>query len=676
MERAPSRAKATNILRPASRAQGATFSPDPLSKQQPQQITPVSSGASAGMAQQPTRVLPGGARLLVSSAAGGAMQPLVGMPGMPLNSPGGLRRPPSSSQFHPQQIDPSLQMGFGVFNAQQPPVSAGAGGGQRLSSYYDGMPPAVGDPSMVPQRSISRSGSRAELTQQHQQGLPPRSSSRAGPPNMMGAGPGPGPGPGPGGMWGAGPFGQMGLNNFFGGGFGSLGGDMMNPASPMLLQQQQQQMMMMMNNLPPGGRPGSSLQMNAPHQPARPATSTGFRSSGADSDSPMVVNVARGGARVIGPMRAKQPGTDQPSFLNPIPQSPSSVLGALIPEPQQGSTSHSARDHVRSALSNNSLESTHSRSNSMLPPTEELIEAAEARVDRKIQDLEISNKSLLAVNSQLEARVKAQREQINELKKQMQMREPYISESLADNDVPDEDAKSALEYRSMPAAGKVINTIDMNEDDSQLTVGKSPDPQSAQQVDGTADSKGDKSSETIDEQEEDDADDGDKVSEQAADAIDPDTKDGEDDPTAESADADVKLQEARELVARLMVLALSSPEPVPTQVPASATDKAGSRIPRRTGSGAGAASNSTARPQSALKGGLRTPMKSVGTRISSFGVASENTPVRSTVVSPTPSGKASSLSGSAVAGGGKDSQSASAEREQILDICRKLQQIL
>ncbi|KAJ2788135.1 hypothetical protein GGI15_000156 [Coemansia interrupta] len=701
MERAPSRAKATNILRPASRAQGAAFSPDPLSKQQQQQqqITPVSAGTGAGMAQQPARVLPGGARLLVSSAAGGAMQPLVGMPGMPgmpLNSPGGLRRPPSSSQFNPQQIDPSAQMGFGGFNPQQPPVSAGVGGGQRLSSYYDGMPPAMGDPSMVPQRSISRSGSRAELTQQLQQGLPQRSSSRAGLPNMMG------PGPGPAGMWGAGPLGQMGLNNFFGGGFGSMGGDMMNPASPMLLQQQQQ--MMMMNNLPPGGRPGSSLHMNAPHQPARPATSTGFRSSGADSDSPMVVNVARGGARVIGPMRAKQPGSDQPSFLNPIPQSPSSVLGALIPEPQQqGSTSFDARDHVRSALSNNSLGSTHSRSNSMLPPTEELIEAAEARVDRKIQDLEISNKSLLAVNSQLEARVKAQREQINELKKQIQMREPFISESLADNDVPDEalrsalkedkvferlisnlelliqDAKSALEYRSMPAAGKVINTIDMNEDDSQLTVGKSPDPQSVQKADGAAEGTGDTMpSETIDGQaEEDDA--GERGVASAADAIDPDKKSGEDDQTADSAETDAKLQEARELVARLMVLALSSPEPAPTQVPPSQTDKAGSRIPRRTGSGAGAAANPTARPQSALKGGLRTPMKSAGMRISSFGVASENTPVRSTVVSPTPSGKASSLSGSA----GKDSQNASglgaaqpADREQILDICRKLQQIL
>ncbi|KAJ2861151.1 hypothetical protein FB639_005536, partial [Coemansia asiatica] len=284
----------------------------------------------------------------------------------------------------------------------------------------------------------------------------------------------------------------------------------MNPSSPMALQQQQQMMMMM--NMPLSGRPGSSLQM-AP-QPARPATSTGFRSSAGESDSPMVVNVARGGARVIGPMRAKPSNLDQPSFLNPIPQSPSSALGALIPEPKSAS-SQAARDHIRSALSNNSLDSTHSRSNSMQPPTEESMEAAEARVSRKIQDLEISNKSLLAVNTQLEARVKTQRDQINELKKQLQMREPLISESLLDNDTSDEalrsslkedkvferlisnlehliqDAKAAIEYRSTLAAGKVINTMDMNEDDSQLTVGKSPESQAAQEIEGGADTNKD-----------------------------------------------------------------------------------------------------------------------------------------------------------------------------------------
>ncbi|KAJ1815715.1 hypothetical protein LPJ56_004484, partial [Coemansia sp. RSA 2599] len=472
------------------------------------------------------------------------------------------------------------------------------------------------------------------------------------------------------------------MHTMFGSGFGSLGGDMVNPSSPMALQQQQQQQAMMtMMNMPPNGRPGSSLQM-AP-QPARPATSTGFRSSAGESDSPMVVNVARGGARVIGPMRAKVSNPDQPSFLNPIPQSPSSVLGALIPEPQSAS-SQAARDHVRSALSNNSLGSTHSRSNSMQPPTEESMEAAEARVSRKIQDLEISNKSLLAVNTQLEARVKTQRDQINELKKQLQMREPIISESLLENDISDEDAKAAIEYRSTLVAGKVINTMDMNEEDSQLTVGKSPGPQSAQKVEGTdvdksdvkgAENDGNANSVKDDDEYENDSDnDNDKVKEKNADRgingsagnSGPEGDTGSSGPAAE----DAKLQEARELVARLMVLALSSPEPAAEQLPAQ--EKAGSRIPRRAGSGPSAAAGSAARPPSALKGGLRTPVRGPGTRISSFGVASSSTPVRSAMVSPTPSGKASTTSG-----GGKDSQAAAAgEKEQILDICRKLQQIL
>ncbi|KAJ1815818.1 hypothetical protein LPJ75_002238, partial [Coemansia sp. RSA 2598] len=100
MERAPSRAKATNILRPASRAQGATFSPDPQLKQQQQQQQQFPVHQSPAPNGQPTaRILPGGARLLVSSAASGSVQPLAGMPGMPLNSPGLLRRAPSAAQF-------------------------------------------------------------------------------------------------------------------------------------------------------------------------------------------------------------------------------------------------------------------------------------------------------------------------------------------------------------------------------------------------------------------------------------------------------------------------------------------------------------------------------------------------------------------------------------------------
>ncbi|KAJ2637874.1 hypothetical protein GGF40_002065 [Coemansia sp. RSA 1286] len=722
MERAPSRAKATNILRPASRAQGATFSPDPQLKQQQQQ----QQQALTPNGQPSARVLPGGARLLVSSAAGGAMQPLVGMPGMPgmaLNSPGLLRRAPSAAQFSAQPLDPSLAASFGAPDyqqqQQQQPLSAGIGGRNRLSSYHEGALPSFGDPAAaVPRsssRSASRSGSRAELGPlpnmmgPQMQQMPMRSSSRAGYPSASGPAPGIGGGAGVsvggGGMWG-GQFGPMGMNTMFGGGFGSLGGDMINPASPMALQHQQQMMMMM--NTPPNGRPGSSLQMTP--QPARPATSTGFRSSGGESDSPMVVNVARGGARVIGPMRAKPSNPDQPSFLNPIPQSPSSVLGALIPEPNAAASSHAARDHVRSALSNDSLGSAHSRSNSLLPPTEESMEAAEARVSRKIQDLEISNKSLLAVNTQLEARVKTQRDQISELKKQLQTREPLVSDSLLENDISDEalrstlkedkvferlisnlehliqDAKAAIEYRSTLTAGKVINTMDMNED-SQLTVGKSPNPQAAQHVEGVDSNENggekvqnhdDKSSSAKDDDDDDNNSDIDHDHSNDTGAK-PKNKGSTDKPesaeagSSEPAVDDAKLQEARELIARLMVLALSSPEPTAEQLPA--PEKAGSRIPRRTGSGPGAAAahaGSTARPSSALKGGLRTPMRSSGTRISSFGVASASTPVRSTAVSPTPSGKASTASG-----GGKDAQGAVAnEREQILDICRKLQQIL
>ncbi|KAJ1844353.1 hypothetical protein LPJ57_009520, partial [Coemansia sp. RSA 486] len=319
----------------------------------------------------------------------------------------------------------------------------------------------------------------------------------------------------------------------------------------------------------------------------------------------------------------------------------------------------------------------------------ESMEAAEARVSRKIQDLEISNKSLLAVNTQLEARVKTQRDQISELKKQLQTREPLVSDSLLENDISDEalrstlkedkvferlisnlehliqDAKAAIEYRSTLTAGKVINTMDMNEEDSQLTVGKSPNPQAAQNAEGVDSNENggekvqnhdDKSSSAKDDDDDNNSDiDHDHSNDTGAK---PKNEDSTSKPesaeagSSEPAVDDAKLQEARELIARLMVLALSSPEPTAEQLPA--PEKAGSRIPRRTGSGPGAAAanaGSTARPSGALKGGLRTPMRSSGTRISSFGVASATTPVRSTVVSPTPSGKASTASG-----GGKDAQ--------------------
>ncbi|KAJ2473139.1 hypothetical protein EV174_005743, partial [Coemansia sp. RSA 2320] len=113
---------------------------------------------------------------------------------------------------------------------------------------------------------------------------------------------------------------------------------------------------------------------------------------------------------------------------------------------------------------------------------------------------------------------------------------------------------------------------------------------------------------------------------------------------AEVADNAEKMQEARELVARLMVLALAAPEP-------ESPEKLSARAPRRTGSAA------TTLP--APKGGLRAPAKSTSTRISSFGVASTNNPVRSVNASAE-----------------KEPLPPPADKEQILDICRKLQQLL
>ncbi|KAJ2314414.1 hypothetical protein IWW52_004291 [Coemansia sp. RSA 2704] len=481
----------------------------------------------------------------------------------------------------------------------------------------------------------------AAAQQPHHQQQPPRSASRAG----------------PGGMW----PGQMGMNNLFGGGFGTMGigaapmsagpGGPMSPVTPQYYSMQQQvQSPMAMNG--PGSRPGSSLQHS---HPSRPATSTGFHGSAAEGDTPVLVNVARGGARVIGPMRAKQAQNEGPSFLNPIPQSPSSALGNAFPKSLEASSA--AREHIRSALSNHSLESGRSRSNSALQPTEESMEAAEARVSRKIQDLEISNTSLMAVNTQLESRVKAQREQIAELKKQLQLKASYIPEVSADIEEADEDAKAALEYRSTIAAGKVISAAELNEDDSQVTVNteqESPDAVASTSADTAAKSEDNAASnadrDTDRDNHDNDGNDDDKSEaepEVEADAV----ADAEAD--AEAA----KLQEARELVARLMVLALSSPDPTTPEKPAS-------RIPKRMVS---AAAVGAARPPNALKGGLRTPAKSTSARISSFGVASTSTPVRSVAVSPTPSSKASADS---------SKEQIPGEKEQMLDICRKLQQLL
>ncbi|KAJ2643945.1 hypothetical protein GGH99_008472, partial [Coemansia sp. RSA 1285] len=304
-------------------------------------------------------------------------------------------------------------------------------------------------------------------------------------------------------------------------------------------------------------------------QPARPATSTGFRSPNTDGDSPVVVNVARGGARVIGPMRAKPTPAEAPSFLNPIPQSPSSVLGARIPgeSVMDNDAMHAA--NPRSALSNSSIDSARSRSNSALQPTEEFMEAAEARVSRKIQDLEISNKSLLAINSQLESRVKSQREQIGELKKQLQMKMPFISEPLVDNEISDEDAKAALEYRSTIAAGKVISAAELNEDDSQLTIGKNAgnelvqkqaneaNPSSSKPCDAHNDESEDgRGKETSIENDGGNNDDAEDNNSEGSLPID-ESEDVATNAGKPSSSNNEKTQEARELVARLMVLALA-----------------------------------------------------------------------------------------------------------------------
>ncbi|KAJ1663712.1 hypothetical protein IW140_004683 [Coemansia sp. RSA 1813] len=668
MERAPSRAKATNILRPSSSAQTPSYGGN------------VALGGTAP---------PGGPRFVVPTAGasigtGGATS--SGVPGM-------LRRPPSASQFLNQQLDLAHHTGH---SADQQQLTRNGGGmiKQRASTYFENTMPMV-DPSGAT-RSLSRSGSRAELVPgqgmqpQHQnQQLQPRSSSRAGRPGVGGAS-----------MWaGGGAPGQMGINGLFGGGFGSMGGDF-GPVSPMNQRYQQMQMPMQQQqpfvNLP-GSRPGSSLQVS---QPARSASSAGFRSSNANTntntngDSPVVVNVARGGARVIGPMRAKATSTETPSFLNPIPQSPSSALGVRIPGAAKPDKGASDEVNAHSALSNSSLGSGRSRSNSALPPTEEFMEAAEARVSRKIQDLEISNNSLMTINTQLESRVKSQREQINELKKQLQMKAPFISDPLADNEISDEalrsalkedkvferlisnldhliqDAKAALEYRSTIAAGKVISAADLNEGDSQLTIGKSAGNElgqkptseiSASKTRGANDVASEDGEEREAKKENDSTDDTGSENDGGEGTSSADkTKDVPADTDTLPDPRDEKIQEARELVARLMVLALASQE-------STNQTKINSRIPMRAGSASAATSNSS-RPPSALKVGLRAPVKSASTRISSFGVASESTPVRSLIASPTPPSKSAS-------GSGRDTP-AIAEKEQIIDICRKLQDIL
>ncbi|KAJ2713466.1 hypothetical protein H4R19_002236 [Coemansia spiralis] len=548
---------------------------------------------------------------------------------------------------------------------------------QRVSSYYDGMPMA--DVSAMP-RAASRSGSRADfgpppMTPQQQQQQPPLqfqlplSPSRGGWANA-----------GPGGMW-SGQNGPVPMNTLFGSGFGTMGmghvptgvgfSGAMSPATPYFPGGPAQ-----MGG--PASRPGSSLQQA---YPARPATSTGFHGSGHEGDGPVLVNVARGGARVIGPMRAKPAAPEGPAFLNPIPQSPSSAIDGVLPGAPYDAGA--GREGIRSVLSHRSIESGRSRSNSALRPIEESMEAAEARVSRKIQDLKITNESLLVVNAQLESRVKSQGQLISDLRKQLQRKVPFAPDSAVDSEISDEalrsamkedkvferlisnlehliqDTKAALEYRSTVAAGKVISAAELNEDGSQMTAGAAHGQDSAAADDGP-----DQPLSSSDSGSEDDGNDDDSGNDEGADNENASDGDGpaedakaktETNDSAEAASARQQ-QEARELVARLMVLALSSPDPASQEKPPS-------RIPKQTPA-AGAA-----RVQGAPKIGVRTPVKSASSRISSFGVASANTPVRSVGVSPTPSSKPSPDSN-------KDAAHPASDKEQILDICRRLQQIL
>ncbi|KAJ2013206.1 hypothetical protein GGI06_003891, partial [Coemansia sp. S85] len=107
MERAPSRAKATNILRPASRAQGIASANQGLAAMQLQ------PGANpAGMSSQirPLGVGGGGARLLIPPAGGVQMA----LSGNQPSTPGGLRRPPSSGLFVNPQVDQAYHANYAM----------------------------------------------------------------------------------------------------------------------------------------------------------------------------------------------------------------------------------------------------------------------------------------------------------------------------------------------------------------------------------------------------------------------------------------------------------------------------------------------------------------------------------------------------------------------------------
>ncbi|KAJ1954332.1 hypothetical protein EC988_002495 [Linderina pennispora] len=253
----------------------------------------------------------------------------------------------------------------------------------------------------------------------------------------------------------------------------------------------------------------------------------------------------------------------------------------------------------------------------------------------------------MAVNAQLEARVKQQTEKIRDLNKQLKNRVPFDAEAAIDIEINDEDAKEAIEYRSIIKAGKVISAAELAEEDAQSTVGKNserlggPDEEADQQQDarepsGTAE---------------------DALADEEAAQVDAEEKEARE---AEEKKKEQHLQEARELVAKLMVLALASHDASTSGEKSAAGARTG--IPRRPGSSA-AMHMGLGKSASLSKASVRTPTKSSNARISSFGVASANSPVRSSTASPSSATKVAK----------DDTQG---EKDQILDICRQLQNLL
>ncbi|KAJ1674073.1 hypothetical protein EV182_004018 [Spiromyces aspiralis] len=223
-----------------------------------------------------------------------------------------------------------------------------------------------------------------------------------------------------------------------------------------------------------------------------------------DALQPIRVNVSRGGARVIGPARLRSMAA---SGLEGAVSSPNWSVGSqgvnvLGDKAYEDTDANSVSDDSDSKSGNAVKDDRQvwsgirrgSRSNSIFTPTEESMEAAEARVSRKMEDLVISNKSLLAVNAQLETKIKKQQTEIAKLQQQLRRQMQYVPDFEAE-DVDDADdtgsgrakqmttedlvrsvaqedkqfgaiiasieylireAKAAIEYQSKSTAGKVI----------------------------------------------------------------------------------------------------------------------------------------------------------------------------------------------------------------------------